>query len=428
MFKNTSKTVPIAGLIVWICCLIFYLYEFFLRTFVGTVAESIIHDLSLSAEQFALMGSAYYFTYSLMQIPVGYITDRFGAKKVVILATLLCALSLFLFSNSNHFLLAFLSRFLMGLGSSFGFVTLLVVITNWFPARLYPVFIGLSQFIGTLGPLLAAGPLITLLKSLNLGWRATFIYISLFGVLFGFLMFFLFKNKPRDISKDSLVIERPKSLLFQMSTLFKNKQAWLIAFFSALSYESVDFLGAVWGTFYLQSRGLSYSLSGYTISIAWLGFATGCPLTTLLSQKLKRRKPILIILSLIGFASTFLMIFVQLNPIWLYQITFFFIGIAASALNLGITIIVEHVEISVKALALGFNNGLIILFGAIVPILTSFLIHLPKDTQPAPENFQKGFLVMPAMFLIAFFIACFFIRETFCRPQKQTIVLDPKEN
>lgn len=428
MFKNASKKIPLAGLIVWICCLVFYLYEFFLRTFVGTVAKSIITDLSLSSEQFALMGSAYYFTYSLMQIPVGYITDRFGAKKVVILATLLCALSLFLFSNSHHFLFAFLSRFLMGLGSSFGFVTLLVVITNWFPARLYPVFIGLSQFIGTLGPLLAAGPLITLLKSLNMGWRMTFIYISLFGAVFGFLMIFLFKNKPRDISKDSLVIERPKTLLFQMKTLFKNKQAWLIGFYSALSYESVDFLGAMWGTFYLQSRGLGYALSGYTISIAWLGFAIGCPLTTLISQKLKRRKPVMVILSLIGFTSTLIITFVQLNPTWLYQLTFFFIGVAASALNLGITVIVEHVEISVKALALGFNNGLIILFGAIIPILTSFLIHLPKDTPPVPQNFQVGFLVLPAMFFIAFIIASFFIRETFCRPQKQILVLDPRND
>lgn len=425
MSKSSQKKIAIAGIIVWLCSLIFYLYEFFLRTFVGTVAKSIISDLHLTSELFAVMSAAYYITYSLMQLPVGYLTDRFGAKKTIITAMLLCAASLLLFAFSQNFVMGLISRFLMGLGSSFGFVSLLIVITNWFPPNMYPTFIGISQFVGTLGPLLAAGPLVTVLKATGLGWRALLLRISYVGIIFAVIMLFLFRTKKRDVSSDMVIIESPKSIFHQLKRLFTNKQAWLIAFYSALSYESIDFLGAMWGTYYLQSRGLTLSLAGYAISAGWLGFAIGCPIITLFSDRAKRRKPFLVGCALGGLTMTALITYIALPYVWLYFVCFFGIGLAASALNLGIVVIIEHVEISVKSLALGFNNGLVILFGAIIPIATSFLVHLPANGVASPRNFIAGFSVLPLMYLLALILSLFFIEETFCRPKKSFIVVRP---
>lgn len=423
---SASKKISMTALIVWFCCLIFYLYEFFLRTFIGTLAAKIIPSLSLNSEEFALMGAAYYIAYSFMQIPVGFLTDKFGAKKTVISATLLCACSVFLFSIAHGFWMAFLARFLMGLGSSFGFVTLLVVITNWFAQKKHALMIGLSQFLGTMGPLLAAGPLATLMKTTSLSWRGLLLRLAALGVSFSVFMLFLFRSKPRNALEHHIVIERPTKLLNQLKMLFKNKQAWMVAFFSALTYESIDFLGAMWGTYYLQSRGLSLEAAGYTISFGWLGFAIGCPLVTLISEWLKRRKPMLILCSLLGLISTALVNYVPMPSTYLYQILFFGIGVAASALNIGIAVIIEHVEISVKALALGFNNGVIILFGALLPVLASFFIHLPKVGDPTPLTFLAGFSILPLIYLIAFILALFFIKETFCRPQKVMLKVKKK--
>lgn len=421
MNSKTKKNISVAGLIVWSCCLVFYLYEFFLRTFIGTLAGKIIPALDLTSEEFAIMGAAYYVAYSLMQIPVGYLTDKFGAKRTVIGAMSLCAFSIVGFSMAQGFWTAFTVRFFMGLGSSFGFVSLLVVITNWFPQRLHATFIGISQFLGTMGPLLAAGPLASLMKASNLGWRALLIRVGAFGICFAILMLFLFRSKPRSIDATHVVIERPKTLLAQLKKLFTNRQAWLVAFYSALSYETIDFLGAMWGTYYLQARGLSLEAAGYTISLGWLGFAIGCPVTTIISEWIKRRKPILVLCSLLGITMTCIVNYVPMPSAIYYQLAFFFIGVAASSLNLGIAVIIEHVEISVKAIALGFNNGMIILFGALVPVATSFLIHLPKDTSPTPQTFLDGFAIMPIMYGIAFILSAFFIKETFCRPQKALI-------
>ncbi|WP_367608019.1 hypothetical protein [Legionella sp. W05-934-2] len=42
---------------------------------------------------------------------------------------------------------------------SFGFICLLISVYDWLPRKNAALFIGLSQFIGTMGPMLAAGPL-----------------------------------------------------------------------------------------------------------------------------------------------------------------------------------------------------------------------------------------------------------------------------
>lgn len=424
MNASAKKNISIAGLIVWVCCLVFYLYEFFLRTFVGTMAKSIIHDLSLNSEQFALMGAAYYITYSLMQLPVSYLTNRFGAKKTVIFASVLCGLSVILFSMVQSFAAGVLARLLMGFGSSFGFVSILIVITNRFPLRYYSTFIGISQFVGTMGPLLAGGPLITALKASGLTWRPLFLRIGFFGIILAVIMLILIRNKTRGASSETIFLERPKSLLHQLRALFTNRQAWLIAFFSALTYESVDFLGAIWGTYYLQSRGLSLTLAGYTISASWLGFAIGCPLLTFISDRMRRRKPVLIFCAILGLVSTLIATYFQLNIQLLYPALFFLIGLSASAQNLGIVTIIENVEISVQSLALGFNNGILILFGAIIPVLSSFLIHLPSKGEATPKTFIGGFSILPVMFAIALVLSIFFIDETFCRRKKGVLIVD----
>lgn len=427
MSTETKDKISKMGIIVWLCCLTFYLYEFFLRTFIGTLAGSIISGLHLTPELFSIMGGAYYLSYSLMQIPVGYITDKFGAKRAVISALILCAISVFIFSLARGFALGFIARLLMGLGSSFGFVSLLVVITNWFPQRVHAMYIAISQFIGTLGPLIAAGPLVSIMTQLHMGWRVLLVHVAVLALILAAIFFILMRSKSRTLeTSETITISRPQGILKMLKTLFRNKQAWLVAFYSGFTYETMDYLGATWGPLFLRSRGLSLELAGYCISIGWLGFAIGCPVITLFSQMMHRRKPMLVLCGVMGTVSTFFMIYVPLNAFWLYLIAFFFIGLAGSALNLGIATIIEHVDVSVKALALGFNNGMIVLFGAILPIGTSFFFKFTGQTVPEPQDFFTGFAVLPSMFFIATILALFFIKETFCKPQKGILRISPK--
>lgn len=414
------------GLFIWSLTALFFLYEFFLRTFVGSLAHQVIPDLGLSAERFAMIGSAYYLTQGIMQVPVGLLTDKFGVKVILVFACLVCAAATFLFASSTGFTSAFISRALMGFGSSFAFVCLLVVAGTWFPRRFFGFFVGLSQFIGTMGPLLAAGPLIAFMTQAELSWRDALHVVAVVGIVLAVLMLLFVKNKGRDPQDKHIVLKQTPELSSRLSQLFSNKQAWCVAAYSATIYASMALLGAIWGTEYLQVRGLSQAEAANIISISWLGYAAACPILGVFSDIAKRRKPILIFCALLALVATSGIIFLPETHFWLFGLLFFSLGIAAAGQSLGFATISEHVSPESRASALGLNNGAIMLFSAVIPPITSYFISRNASTEFGQFNvndFTLGFMVMPVLSFIALMIAWFCIDETFCKPQKEMITL-----
>ncbi len=424
---NNTKPSPISalGIVIWLIAALFFLYEFFLRTFVGSVASQIIPSLHLNAETFSIIGSAYYAAYGLMQLPVGILADKFGVKSIMIFATLVCAGATYMFAHSAGFTSALISRLLMGFGSSFAFICLLVIAVTWFPKRFFGFFAGCSQFIGTMGPLLAGGPLIAYMAARHESWRMALTEISFIGVILAVLIILIVRTKPRENALVLLKHEIP--LKIRLQTLFKNPQAWLIAIYSASVYVSIALLGAFWGTEYLQVQGLSQTLAAAMISLAWLGYAIACPVLGALSDIAKRRKPVLILCGSIGLIVTLGIAYAPLNHLhWVYGVLFFCLGVAASGQNLGFATISEHTDANTKATALGLNNAAIILSGAIIPPLASYFIYLSaggNSSHLQPHDFMIAFSIMPILYGICLILSVFFIRETFCKPQKEVIKL-----
>lgn len=427
--SSRVKTSPISllGLTIWGLAAFFFLYEFFLRTFVGSVAHQVMYDLHLNAETFAVVGSAYYVAYGLMQVPVGILADKFGVKPIMIFAVLTCVLSTILFAQAEDFTGAFTSRLLMGFGSSFAFVCLLVIADTWLPKQYFGFFAGVSQFIGTMGPLLAAGPLIALMAKTGQDWRQTLTAIAWVGVVLACLMLVIVRGKPRDPEQRLIYLRSEVPLMKRLSSLMRNQQAWVVAIYSASTYVSMALIGAIWGTKYLQLRGLTQGAAANTISLAWLGYAVGCPLLGAFSDIAKRRKPTLVFAAGLGLIATLSIIFLPLTaPTWVYWTVFFSLGLAASGQNVGFATITEHTDVNTRATALGLNNGMITLFGAFVPPLVSYFIYLSVGSGTVDltaEDFTVPFILMPVLYIIALTTAYFFIHETYCKPQKEIIKL-----
>ena len=424
---NEESPLSPLGLIIWGLAALFFLYEFFLRTFVGSVAHQVIPDLKLNAETFSIIGSAYYVAYGIMQVPVGVLVDKFGVKILMVFATLVCVVSTLLFAHATDFITALISRTLMGLGSSFAFVCLLVIAVIWLPKKYFGFFAGTSQFIGTMGPLLAGGPLIALMTKTHQDWRATLSEIGVFGIVLTFLIIILVKNKPRHKKKTLIFLKHQEPLKCRLKRLAKNQQAWAVAFYSGTVYVSMALLGAIWGTEYLQVRGLSQGVAASIISLAWLGYAVGCPLLGALSDMAKRRKPTLIFCSLLGLFTTAGIVYIPLHDAhWAYASLFVCLGFAASGQNVGFATIAEHSDASTKATALGLNNAVITLFSALIPPLTSYFIYLSTgvgNNHLTPESFTLAFTIMPILYIGALVISILCIKETYCKPQKEPILL-----
>jgi len=413
------------GVFIWVIAASFFLYEFFLRTFVGSIADEIIRTLHLSAEELSIIGGAYFITYGIMQIPVGILIDTFGVKKLLSFAALICSLGVLVFSIAHQMTTAFIGRLLMGFGSSFGFVCLLSLSLNWFPRKHFGLLVGLAQLLGAIGPILAGAPLVLILYKFHDNWRIVSTGIAAIGILITILIVLFVQNKPAIPSYKIRYLEIKTPIRINLLSLIKNFQAWWIVLYSSAVNTSLALLGIVWGTPFLESKGLSQPQAALITSFIWIGFALGCPLLGFISDRTKRRKIVLIICALIGALSTlYLIVYTGNNSIILGMI-FILLGVSATGQSVAFAIISEHVKTKVHATAFGLNNAFIMLSSAFFIPFFGLLIqrsatHLKTTAQMFhPQNFQSSLMSVLIINLIALLIATFYIKETYCRQQNE---------
>lgn len=166
------------------------------RAILGIAGPSMMEDLSLSAIQFGLLGSAFFWSYALMQIPVGIIVDKLGARLTYTIAIIWWSICTILtgFGRSIGTLIGI--RVLMGIGEAPAFPTNTRVISDWLPTHER----GFANGVFNSGTAVGIGLTTPLLAWIiaNWGWESAFIVIGAIG--FVWLLFWLiyFKNHPNE--------------------------------------------------------------------------------------------------------------------------------------------------------------------------------------------------------------------------------------
>lgn len=410
------------GLLIWFICAVFFLYEFLLRTVVGTFQHPIMYDLHLSSFKFTLLSTTtYVLIYGLMQLPVGLIVERFGLKKTLFIAALLCAISNLGFAYSDTFATAVFFRFFTGLGSSFGFICLLISVYEWLPKKNIAFLLGLSQFFGTLGPMLAAGPLEVLSESKGVDWRNIFTILFFVGIAIAFVIFAFVENNHSTKGK-FIVLKRPEPIRKTLLTLFTKKQPWFIAIFSGCVYFSIEYLSENEGKNILLSKGFSASFASYMITLAWFFYAIGCPLFGYLSDRLSSRR-LPLILSAIACLGSIALMATASSPS-LIACAFILLGLGGSGQSVGFATISEHFKKQYLAIALSLNNAIIMIFSSLNAPALSLYLDAVKGTLPDIPSYQGLYFFLAVVSALAIALSLYFIKETYCKSQSSMTILN----
>lgn len=420
---NQSEVLTRKGLLVWSLTALFFLYEFLLRTAVGTFEQPIVNELNLSLIGFALISStAYNLVYGIMQVPVGIITDKFGLKMTLTIAAAFCGLAVLGFSRSASFESAIVFRVLTGLGSSFGFICLLVAVYEWLPRKNLALYIGLSQLIGTMGPMLAAGPLNSIAENGSLSWRTTFFALGCVGLSLTFFIWLFVKNN-KEYTGNFQILKRTQPPMKSLTAILTQKQLWLVAIYSGSVYFTIEYLSENSGKAFLMLNGISSSLSSYLLTIAWIGYSIGCPLFGFISDYMSRRKPTMIFAACLCLTSIVLITyFTSIKPILF--IAFFMLGMGASGQSVGFAIVSEYCRDEYMAAGLGFNNAIIATFTSInAPLIGWLISSLSSGHTPNTLDYQKAFSLIMVFLVFAITCSTFFIKETFCKSRKEPLKL-----
>tara|TARA_R110002095_G_scaffold214214_1_gene205920 strand:- start:48 stop:1217 length:1170 start_codon:yes stop_codon:yes gene_type:complete len=386
-----------------------------------------MYDLELSSIQFSLLSSTVYLAiYAIMQVPVGFIVDRIGLKKSLLLGSVICAISSIGFAYSYGYVSAAFFRFLTGFGSAFGFICLLVSVYDWLPRKHIALLIGVSQFIGTMGPMLAAGPLEVIAEQGSIDWRMVFISLAIAGFILSiFIAIFVSNNHEK--SGHYTILKRPESIFKSLKCLSTKSQAWSIALFSALVYFSLEYLSENEGKIFLISKGFSSTFAAFMITTAWIGYAFGCPLLGWLSDFLSRRKPIMIFSA---FSCTLGMTcIVYANHPYIIAIAFFLLGLGAAGQSVAFVMMSEQFKKPYLAASLSMNNAMITMLSAInAPIIGSALEFLKTTTAPQLSDYQIAFSGLAATVGLSIIIAIFLLKETYCKSIADFTILSSRQS
>ncbi|WP_316185291.1 MFS transporter [Bradyrhizobium sp. SZCCHNRI1003] len=149
-----------------------YFLSFLFRTVNGTIAEQLLSEFHLGADDLGLLTSIYFLVFAAAQIPIGILLDRYGPRPVQGLVLLAAAAGAGLFAVSESFWLLLAGRALIGLGVAAALTAGLQAVILWFASERVPLLNGVMIMLAGLGAAAATVPAEYVLVAI--GWRGLF--------------------------------------------------------------------------------------------------------------------------------------------------------------------------------------------------------------------------------------------------------------
>jgi nitrate/nitrite transporter NarK len=259
----------------------------FYRASTAIIAQELTIDLGLSPKELGLLGSAFFYAFALIQLPLGLLLDRAGARITMVALNILGILGAVILANGDNVVDGVIGRILMGLGMAANFMGPLKLLTHWFSLKKFATVSGLMVSIGSLGSMAATSPLAFLVE--ELGWRDTFRSLAGFHFLLIVCFLLVVRDKP-DIAVQEKTFQ--PSPLASIKRLFSNWNYWAISFSTFLRYGSFAAIQTLWaGPFLMWHLNIPQLAAGNLILMLGLGYIIGAPTGGLLSDRiLKSRK------------------------------------------------------------------------------------------------------------------------------------------
>jgi MFS family permease len=356
----------------------------------------------------AIVGMFYY-GYSPFSLVAGTSMDRFGAKRVIPIGAAVVGIGAILFGTGNV-AAANIGRFLQGAGGAFALIGAVYLITKNFPASVGASLIGATQMFGMAGG--SAGQFLVgpIVKG-GVSWDRFWIYAGCLGLVISVVLLILLPEEaPKTSTSGSGAFA---TLLRSLGKVFRNPQSILCGFISGLLFIPTTILGMTWGVRFLQeARGREFEAAVTLAASIPLGWMIGCPLLGFISDRLGRRKPVILAGTIMLLAVVSWVLFG--NPeILRGHAVGILMGIASGAAMLPYTVIKEANPPEVGGTATGVINFINFTFSALLsPVFGARLVEMPEgDTSLALVHYQAGF--KPLLYgILAALILTVFLKET----------------
>jgi len=373
-------------------------------------------SLGVSAGTLGFATGVYYYVYAPMQIGVGLLLDRWGVKRVLVPSAIICGLGCLLAMATHNVVIYGLGRGLMGFGSAFAFVGCMHLATVWFPAHKIALLSGLTTTLGVAGAITAQRPMVELIDVT--GWQGSWIFCAFGAIGIAVLMWFLIPKPPpwEANARKTKEGEADHTVWEGLWEVVKNPQSWIIGIIGSALFFNLSVFGALWGDDYVERlTGRSTADASNAISMLYVGWLFGAPLNGWISDRLRKRKLVLVVSLFLTGGVSFAMLLFDSMSIWGVGAFLFVLGLVSSAQIITFVSGLEHNPDWASATAIAFNNMVIMLIGGIFqPVVGFILDELSKARVDdyTVADYRFALLSMPVICIIGL-IASLFLKESY---------------
>jgi predicted MFS family arabinose efflux permease len=238
---------------IFLCFAAGYFMSYGLRSVNAVLAPELVGELGLSNAQLGSLTSAYFFSFALMQLPLGVWLDRYGPRRVNAVLMAIAAVGCMMFALSNSFAALWIGRALVGVGLAAGLMASLTAFRQWFAPERQTQLAAWMLMAGTLGVLTATSPVQWLVP--HTGWRGIFWIASAMLVAAAVALWVLL---PRGREYRGAA---PPSFLRSIAgygAVFRNSYFWRMAATGAIVQGGFVALQSLWiGPWFVRVLGMS---------------------------------------------------------------------------------------------------------------------------------------------------------------------------
>ena len=253
------------------------------RSTLAIANQTISHELNFTPTEMGLLLSVFSWAYAVMQLPIGGLLDRFGARLTLGIGICLWSLAQATLGLLSSLQAMILARIGLGIGEAPQFPAGAKVVSEWFNIRERGLPSGIFNMSSSLGPAIAQ-PILTALL-LVLGWRHMFLAMGLMGVGVAILWYLTYRNRnevtltqaEQDYLNEGIKREdREGQLSFaEWQGLFRLPITWGLVF----GYIGIIYMFSLYLTWlpaYLErTHQLSLTYAGWVASVPFLAGAVG---------------------------------------------------------------------------------------------------------------------------------------------------------
>ena len=405
--------------VAWLITSIYYFYQYAMRSAPAVMVPQMSDAFGLTPVGIASLVGLFYYAYAPFSLVAGVAMDQVGPRAVIPLGAATVAVGAFLFSTGDPSL-ASIGRFMQGAGGVFALIGATYIVTTNFPASRAATMIGATQMFGMaggsagqfiVGPAIAGG----------LQWDSFWLIMAVIGIPIAILLF-LFIPKRQKTERHGNWLKDAGSAMW---TVFRNPQSIICGLISGLIFIPTTIFDMVWGVSFLQeAHGMPYEVAVLRSAAVPFGWIIGCPLLGWISDRIGRRKPVIIGGAAVLFLSMAFALYGPPNTFPPYTLALV-AGIASGAAMIPYTVIKEANRPEHAGTATGVINFINFSFSAVLgPMFASRLVRISGGDDRVLADYQATF--QPMLYGIALAILLtLLLRETGTARRAPSIAPEP---